>query len=336
MSQKEILYKGMVIKMIRISKPLSLSFVIIIFAAITALCICAGNTLTEGVSILNPKQNIHGDGYEWHNPSDTLTLTNLKIDTDDEYGLKIADGATVILKGNNYIKASKAALYIGGNVVIRGSGTLTLEGGETGILCNSIKNTDKLSITEGTYNINGGIDGIRADFSRVALSGGKLTVSGGSGYAINVRELQTSAGVTIKATGTLYSSYSMLIQGTNLTVESSQPALLSDGTLKTESMTIKTGTTLSALSDADSYSGENAITTISTLDTSIKSILFGAPYSIAVDITLLIAAIAVLAAAIVIPPVIRKKEAQSIIKSLEAAEAEKKQQKKIQKKSAIS
>lgn len=119
-------------------------------------------------------------------------------------------------------------------------------------------------------------------------------------------------------------------------MESSQPALLSDGTLKTESMTIKTGTTLSALSDADSYSGENAITTISTLDTSIKSILFGAPYSIAVDITLLIAAIAVLAAAIVIPPVIRKKKAQSIIKSLEAAEAEKKQQKKIQKKSAIS
>ncbi len=329
----------MVNKMIRFLKSISLSLLIIIFTifvTVTAFCISAGSTLTDGVSILNPRQNIHGDGYEWHNPSDTLTLNNLKIDTEDEYGLKIADGATVILKGNNYIKASKAALYIGGNVVIRGSGTLTLEGGETGILCNSIKNTDKLSITGGTYTIKGGTDGIRADFSKVALSGGSLTISGGSGYAVSVRELQTSAGVTVKASGSFYSSYSMLIQGTNLSVESSKSALLSDGTLKTESMTMKTGATLSSLSDAETYSGENAVATVSTLDTSMKSILFGPPYSIAIDILLLITAVILLSAAIFLPPIIRKMKAESIIKRVKAEETERKQQKKIQKKNTIS
>ena len=64
---------------------------------------------------------MRGEGYFWDNPKHShLTLSDLRIDTEDEYGLKITDGATVILKGDNRIKATKAALYIGGNVIFRG------------------------------------------------------------------------------------------------------------------------------------------------------------------------------------------------------------------------
>lgn len=302
----------------------------------SCLNISAAKTITECVSILNPRQNMRGDGYYWDNPNDTLTLTNLNIDTEDEYGLKIADGATVILKGDNHIKASKAALYIGGNVVFRGNGTLTLEGGETGILCNSTKNTDKLSITSGIFTVRGGTDAIKAEFSKVSLSGSaELTLKSGKGNAVSVRELVMSAGVTLNAVGSLYSSYSMLIQGANLTVSSESSALVSDGTLKLESMNIKVGDSTSSLSDASEYNGENAVTTVSTLDTGIKSILFGDKCSIAVDIILLVVVIAILAAAVVVPIVVRKKKAAAIIEQVKLAEAEAKKQKKEAKKKRL-
>ena len=312
----------------RIAIILTLAIVVPLFACLN---VSAAKTLTEGVSILNPRQNMRGEGYFWDNPKDTLTLSDLRIDTEDEYGLKITDGATVILKGDNRIKATKAALYIGGNVIFRGNGTLTLEGGETGILCNSTNNSDKLSITSGTFNVRGGTDAVKAEYSKVAMSGSAvLNLKAGKGYAANVRELIMSAGVTVDTQG--YSSYSMLIQGANLTVSSDKAALLSDGTLKLESMKIKAGDSSSSLSDIAEYSGEKAITAVSTLDTRTKSILFGDRYPVAVDIILLIAVIAALAAAVVVPIVVRKKKAAAVIEQVKLAEAEAKKLKKEAKK----
>lgn len=314
----------------RIAILLTLAIVVPLFACLN---VSAAKTLTEGVSILNPRQNMRGEGYFWDNPKDTLTLSDLRIDTEDEYGLKITDGATVILKGDNRIKATKAALYIGGNVIFRGNGTLTLEGGETGILCNSTNNSDKLSITSGTFNVRGGTDAVKAEYSKVAMSGSAvLNLKAGKGYAANVRELIMSAGVTVDTQGSLYSSYSMLIQGANLTVSSDKAALLSDGTLKLESMKIKAGDSSSSLSDIAEYSGEKAITAVSTLDTRTKSILFGDRYPVVVDIILLIAVITALAAAVVVPIVVRKKKAAAVIEQVKLAEAEAKKLKKEAKK----
>lgn len=93
----------------RIAILLTLAIVVPLFACLN---VSAAKTLTEGVSILNPRQNMRGEGYFWDNPKDTLTLSDLRIDTEDEYGLKITDGATIILKGDNRIKADKScALY---------------------------------------------------------------------------------------------------------------------------------------------------------------------------------------------------------------------------------
>ncbi len=292
----------------------------------------AGSRLTDCVSILNPKQNIHGDGYEWHNPSDTLTLTNLHIDTEDDYGLKIPDGATVILEGKNVIKASQAALYIGGSVIFRGNGSLTLEGGQYGILCNSIKNDDKLTLTSGTYTILGGIDGIHSEFQRVALSGGTITVTGTDGYSINVRDFQTSNNVTVHATGSFHSSYQMLLQASNLSISSKEPALLADKYLKLESMTLKAGDTLSSLAVVDAYTNEKALTTASTFDDSRKSLIFGSSVPFFVDILLLVVVLSVLATVIVLPILHRKKKAQAAIAARDAAEAEARRLKKQNKK----
>jgi hypothetical protein len=307
---------------------------LLIFTVLAALPVSAGKLLTDGVSILNPKQNIHGDGYEWHNPSDTLTLTNLNINTDDDYGLKLPDGATVILEGKNYIKASVAALYIGGNVIFRGSGSLTLDGGEYGILCNSTKGNHKLTITEGTYTITGGTDGIHSEFQKVAFSGGKITVTGSSGYSVNVRDFQTGNNVTVKATGSFRSSYSMLLQAANLTIESKEPALIADKYLKLESMTLKAGDNLTSLAAVDSYTNENALATVSTFDRSRHSLIFGDSVPFFVDILLLIVVLAGLASVIVVPILVKKKKVQAAIAARDAAEAEAKRLKKLNKKNA--
>ena len=138
----------------------------------------AATVLTEGVSILNPKANMRGPGYDWANRTSTLTLSNLNIETTDAYGLKLCDGATVILEGKNYIEASKAALYLEGNVIFRGNGSLTLVGGEYGILCHSTRVTNKLSLNGGTYHIQGGVDGIASPYQKVAIGAVSITVSG--------------------------------------------------------------------------------------------------------------------------------------------------------------
>ena len=58
-------------------------------------------TITKSVNLTNPRMNMSGAGYAWMNLDKTLTLDGLYIDTSDEYGMRIPDGATVILKGNN-------------------------------------------------------------------------------------------------------------------------------------------------------------------------------------------------------------------------------------------
>ncbi len=295
-----------------------------VILALTAMSAClsvfpsAAKKLTSGVSILNPKKNIRGEGYEWNNPDDILTLNGLNIDTADDYGLKIPDGATVILKGKNTIKASKAALYIGGNVIIKGSGSLTLEGGESGILLNSTKNDDKLSLISGSYTVKGGDFGIKAEFSKIYIAGADIEADGGK-YSINARELATGTGTSITANGSVYTSYSMLLEATDISVSSKDEgaALISDGTLKINNMSISAGSAIDSAISVEKYSGEKALKAESTLDTGIKSIIFGDKYSVALDILVLGGAVVILSAAIILPIVIKKKKARAIAASLE-------------------
>ena len=287
-------------------------------------------TLKEGVSILNPRQNIHGVGYEWNNPDDTLTLTDLSIDTEDDYGLKLPDGATVILEGHSEIRAAVAALYMEGNVIFRGKGSLTLIGGEYGVLCNG-STAKKLSITGGTFTVTGGTDGIRSDSQAVAVSGGSITVTGESRYAINARELTTAGNVSIRASGAFHTSYRMALQAANLTITASDgPALRTDRYLTLDGMTLRAGNDLFSLKEIDSYLDEPALVTVSTFDGSRRSLLFGDKAPLLVDILILLAGVLLIAAAVSIPLLRRKRRAEAIIAARSEQEREEKKAKKKQ------
>lgn len=305
---------------------------LLIALTVLSLPVSAKTVLTDGVSLLNVNQHVQGPGFGWDNLSDTLTLDGLNLMTADDYGFKIPDGATVVLKGKNHIKASVAALYIGGNVIFRGSGSLILEGGEYGILCRATDHNRQLTITDGTYTILGGIDGIRSDDQKVALSGGKITVTGTDGYAVNARELRTGNNVTVKAVGSFRTSYSMLLQGSNLTIESKEPALISDKLLKLDRMTLKAGSSLDSLTSVDAYQNETALLTHSTFDGSRRSMLFGDAVPFFVDVIVLIAVLLLLAAVVVLPILYKRKKTLAAVAARDAAEAEAKRLKKLNKK----
>ena len=288
-----------------------LSALLIPFASASA----SAKTVTSGISLLNPIYDIVEDNYKWDNRNDTLTLSNLKVITNDEYGLKITDGATVVLKGKNYIKASKAAIYLGGNVKFKGTGTLTVDGGEFGIYCSSSNVSDKISFVDGNYTITGQSDAINALHSSVIFSGGTFNLKSISGCSVNAKNIYFGKNCSVNAQGTVYSSRSTEIQAASLSAESKESAIKSDGSLTIENVYIKTGSSLDELLNADKYNGERAVSFSSSLDEGKKSILFGENYPLALDIILLIMAVILLSVAIIVPPVIKKKKAQKIIES---------------------
>ena len=79
-------------------------------------------TITETLNLVNVTQNERGDGYQWANRYDILTLDGLRLETENDFGLRLPKSCTVVLKGTNYIKAGKYALTCSGNVSFKGNG----------------------------------------------------------------------------------------------------------------------------------------------------------------------------------------------------------------------
>ncbi len=291
-----------------------------------------GATVTGEVSLLNPRQNVRGTNFYWDNLEETLTISDLRLSTNDDYGFKLPDNATVILKGTSYIKAKEAPLYLNGNITIKGSGKLVLEGGEYGILCNSIKEETKLNIVSGKIEIKSSSFGINSDFSEVLLSGGSLKITSQSQNGIYANGLTVASKARVESNGTLSSAKRLSILGANVTVSAGSSPALSAKEIKLENMSLMAGNGDTAA--VDKYSGESNIVFKSTLDKTTKSIIFGENYPIILDIILLIATVAVLGTAVVLPPYIKRKRALAIIAQTELDEAERKRQIKEEKKSA--
>ncbi len=316
---------------------LSFLLIVMIPLSLSSVTASAANRYSTGIGILNADKNIQEDGYTWNNPDDILTLNNIYVDTEDEFGLKVPayqkngnprKSVTIILNGDNYIKAKKAALYLECNVIIRGSGSLTLVGGEYGILCNSTKTEHKLTLASGTYDISGGTDGIHSEFQKVTISGSTLSVKATNGYAINARDLQTGNNAKITATGSFHTSYSMLLQASDIAIASHEPALLTDKYLQLDSMTLMAGDTPDSLHNIDAYTNEKALKTTSTFDDSPRSLIFGENYPFTLDIALLVGVVLALTCIIVLPVVHKRQQAKTAILLRDAAEAQRKKQKK--------
>ncbi len=294
---------------------------------------CSAKTIhTKTLSFIDIRANAEGPGYKWNNYNDILTLDGLNIDTEDEFGLKINDGATVIIKGNNHIKASKAAVFIEGKVIIKGSGTLTLVS-ETGIFCSSDDSTDTLTINDGKFNITASSIGIVSDFHTVNLNGVNMKINAENGTAIKAQKLKVGVKTVLYANAPIIGEQKLYIDGASLTVNTASEALKGNS-ISIAKINIKAGDSSNTLSAIDTYDGQACIKTTSTYDDSPKSVILGEKFGAYFDTLIFIGIIAVLSAVVVLPIVIKKKKAQAAIEARDKAEEERKAIAKAKKKSA--
>jgi hypothetical protein len=296
-----------------------------------AIPVSAKSIHKSTVNLIGVNKNQSGSGYEWDNYENTLTLNGLNIKTSDDYGLKILDGATVVLNGNNYIEAKKAAVFLEAKVVFKGNGTLTLVS-ETGIFCSSADNTDSLSILGGTYKITSSGIGIVSDFHRVSFSNCKVTVKTSAETAIKAQSVTTGANTVIKANGSIYGKDKILIESSSIVVNANASALISENPIVFSKVTVKAGDTPKNLSVIDlnnsSYDGQKSVKTISRYDGQKKSLFFGDDVPRYVDIIVMIVGVLCVVSAVVLPVLYKKKKVQEAIAKRDAEEKASKSNKK--------
>ena len=77
-------------------KIATLILAVLMIAAIFPTSLFAiGTVHTDTVDVASIKKDYTGDGYRWENLYDILTLTNININTESAYGLKIPENATI-------------------------------------------------------------------------------------------------------------------------------------------------------------------------------------------------------------------------------------------------
>ncbi len=266
-------------------------------------------TITETLNLVNVTQNEKGDGYEWANRYDILTLDGIRLETENDFGLRLPKSCTVVLKGTNYIKAGKYALTCSGNVAFKGNGTLILDGGEAGIYIYTEIGTEKIRLLEGNYQITAGKYGVyskKADFSFVD---GKMdiTVNEPDGAAVLGRNLNLVGG-KFTANNSVEATNELVVKGIDLNIKSGKPAL-SAKILNIKDISVT------------EYNGENTIDARSTEKRDRRSAIFGDDVPGYVDVILFAAAVVGIALLVIVPILRRKKKTKELYARL-AREAE--------------
>ena len=280
-------------------------------------------TITKSINLTNPRMNMTGAGYAWMNLDKTLTLDGLYIDTSDEYGMRIPDGATVILKGNNYIRAASYAMGIPGNVTFKGNGTLTLVGGDSGLYFYSTDDTTIARIMGGNFKITAGGVGIQSEYTTLSVTKGTfdIDVPAKDGLAILGRTLKLHGG-KFTAQGPITASQNLEIRAANLSVAADRAALSANRKLTLKDVSLSVGNTADDLRKADGYNGENCIRVKSAANLLGESVLFGETVPMFADILVIVALAALVAAGIGLPLLRAHRRSKRALAA--AAEAEKK------------
>ena len=286
----------------RISAWILMLCLTLTFLPLFAVPVSAAAQITETVNLSRPQKNMSGSGYYWDNRNKILTLDGLYISTSDDYGLRIPAGATVVLKGKNYITASVAALTVPGNVTFKGTGSLILKSGDMGIYFYSTDDSTTARFLEGNYEITANGTGMQSEYTALSIVNGKFSINAPTAdkYAILGREVKLYGG-TLTMDNSVHTSVSLEVQGVNLEINSTKAALSSDKTLKVNKVSIKSGAAAGSLSSADEYTGENCILLKSSARNLGSSILFGASVPMFVDILIAIVLLALIAAGIAVP-----------------------------------
>ncbi|MBE6541637.1 MAG: hypothetical protein E7672_04240 [Ruminococcaceae bacterium] len=265
--------------------------------------IAASDTVTTTVNIATADRNMSGPGYYWANRFDTLTLTNLNLDTDEDFGLRLPNNCTVILEGKNYIKAGKYGISCSGNVVFKGNGSLTIDAGEIGIYLVTQDSTQKIRLITGDYTVTAGKYGVYSEAADFSFVDGTMSINmiGDSSYAILGRCVNLLGG-KFSANASVETTQELVVDGIDIKIESSNPALASKN-LKVKNISAE-------------YNGENTINASSTASKSRSSIIFGDSIPGFVDYILLAVFALGIAAAVFIPSLRRKKKAEALYKRL--------------------
>jgi len=241
------------------------------------LPVSAAKQINETVSLANARKNERGEGYFWDNINDTLTLNGLNIDTTDDYGLKLPDNATVVLVGNNKITASKVALLTTGTTIFKGSGTLTLTAGETGIMLADPSTLGKVSFLSGTYKISTPGDGISSDKVKLYISGGEFEINSG-GYAIKAPSVELN-NTKLTAKGAVYSADPLVINNAavEITANRDEDALQTGKEFRLSNIKLVAGPDAASATEAEGaeYRGGAFVKTAATLKMRAYSIVFG-------------------------------------------------------------
>lgn len=282
----------------------------------------AAVTITRSVNLTNPRMNMTGAGYAWMNLDKTLTLEGLHIDTNDEYGMRIPEGATVILKGNNYIRAAAYALGIPGNVTFKGNGTLTLVGKDSGMYFYSTDDTTIARIQGGTYRITSGDVGIRSEYTTLSVTDGKFEIDSPAkdGWAILGRTVKLHGG-TVIANNALTAAQNLEIRDANLTIEAGKPALSAARKMSFHDVSISAGNDADKLAKTDAYNGENCVRIKAAANLLGESVLFGESVPMFADILVVLALAALVAAGIALPLLrARQRSKKALAAAAEASE----------------
>ena len=292
-------------------KITALTLVILIITALIPVTANAAETLSSTLDIASINQNTSGPGYDWQNIDGILTLNNLTIDTESVYGLTLPADATVILNGDNYIKASEYAIRCVTSVTFEGNGSLTLISGNTGIISVSALENDTLRLRSGKINITAPNYGIYTENTMISFAGADVTISSDN-FAVRGRNIQMTSG-TIDITGKISASDDLTITGVDLTASAPESVLSAGHALKISGVKISAGPSADALADADAYNGENAVKFISTVSNAKTSILFGDNVPSWVDGIIFTLLILAAAAVIAVPLYIKQKKTQKLI-----------------------
>jgi len=279
---------------------LSLFFTVVLCSSSV---ITAQVAVTSTVNVATARQNLHGHGYEWDNRNSILTLTDCLIDTADDFGLKLPADCTVILEGNNTVKAGKYGISCSGNVIFKGKGTLTVEAPVTGIYLISQDSTTRVRVLSGDYTVKAGKYGLYSEYTEFSLSDGSFTIEMTDpdscavlGKVVNLVGGDFTANASVKATQTL------LVDSVNLSVDAGESALV--------------GKTLyvrnEAIDGSDEYSGETSIHAKAVTRWHATSILFGENVGGWVDYAVLAAVLLAVAACVVIPKAVREKKKREL------------------------
>ena len=286
---------------------LLLSLITFAILALVLLPTHASATITKTVNIAAANKNESGEGYYWANRTDTLTLSGVNIDTEDPYGLRLPKDCVVILEGNNYVKAAKYGVSCSGTVVIKGTGSLTVDAGEIGFYLISQDKTQKIRLIGGKYTVTAGVYGIYSDASDFSFVGDSMTVNmtNPDSPAILGRCVNLLGG-TFKANAPVEASQALLVNGITIDIQANSPALVSKN-LEVKNLQLTGG---------GDYDGGNSIQAKGLAKFHATSAVFGDSVPGWVDyILLVVVTLGVLA--LIFIPALRKKKTKELYERLE-------------------